>query len=100
MKKMPVTSLGVPGSVEVDLTDLIAANGVDLAVRGGNSRRGSATTHQFVCNRVVDPDSVTLWIRIRIGNTDPDLGTRKLRNFSGKMHFLVIYFFNLPLKKV
>jgi hypothetical protein len=40
----------------------------------------------------LDPDSVTLWIRIRtgIGNPDPDPGARKLRNFSGKMHFLVI----------
>jgi hypothetical protein len=27
---------------------------------------------------------VTLWIRIRIGNPDPDPGARKLRNFSGK----------------
>jgi hypothetical protein len=34
--------------------------------------------------RVVDPDSETLWIRIRIGNPDPDPGARKLRNFSGK----------------
>jgi hypothetical protein len=41
--------------------------------------------------RVVDPDSVTLWIWIRIGNPDPDPGARKLRNFSGKMHFLVIF---------
>jgi hypothetical protein len=41
----------------------------------------------IVPGRVVDPDSVTLWIRIRIGNPDP--GARKLRNFSGKMHFLV-----------
>jgi hypothetical protein len=43
-----------------------------------------------VFGRVVDPDpdSETLWIRIRIGNPDP--GARKLRNFSGKMHFLVI----------
>jgi hypothetical protein len=30
----------------------------------------------------LDPDSETLWIRIRIGNLDP--GARKLRNFSGK----------------
>jgi hypothetical protein len=30
----------------------------------------------------LDPDSETLWIRIRIGNPDP--GARKLRNFSGK----------------
>jgi hypothetical protein len=44
-----------------------------------------------------DPDSATLWIRIRIriGNPDPDPGARKLRNFSGKMHFLVIF-----LKKI
>jgi hypothetical protein len=43
----------------------------------------------------LDPDSETLWIRIRIrihiGNPDPDSGARKLRNFSGKMHFLVIF---------
>jgi hypothetical protein len=30
---------------------------------------------------------------------DPDPGARKLRNFSGKMHFLVI-FFNFTTKKV
>jgi hypothetical protein len=34
------------------------------------------------CGSELDPDSVTLWIRIRIGNPDP--GARKLRNFSGK----------------
>jgi calcium homeostasis ER protein len=47
----------------------------------------------------LDPDSVTLWIRIRIGNPDPDprerklrnFSERKLRNFSEKMHFLVIF---------
>jgi hypothetical protein len=33
-----------------------------------------------------------LWIRI-------GSGARKLRNFSGKMHCLVIFFFNLPLKR-
>jgi hypothetical protein len=32
----------------------------------------------------LDPDSVTLWIRIRIENPDPNPGARKLRNFSGK----------------
>jgi hypothetical protein len=32
----------------------------------------------------LDPDSVTLWIRIRIGNPDPDPRAKKLRNFSGK----------------
>jgi hypothetical protein len=45
----------------------------------------------------VDPDSVTLWIWISSGNPDP--GARKLRNFSGKMHFLVIYKKILPLKR-
>jgi hypothetical protein len=43
--------------------------------------------------------SVTLWIRIRIGNPDPDPGARKLINFSGKMHFLVIFKKILPLKR-
>jgi hypothetical protein len=46
----------------------------------------------------LDPDWIRIqrlvWIRIRIriGNPDPDPdpGARKLRNFSGKMHFLVI----------
>jgi hypothetical protein len=37
----------------------------------------------------LDPDSVTLWIRICIGNPDP--GARKCRNFRGKMHFLIIF---------
>jgi hypothetical protein len=32
----------------------------------------------------LDLDSETLWIQIRIGNLDPDLEARKLRNFSGK----------------
>jgi hypothetical protein len=45
----------------------------------------------------LDPDSVTLWIRIRIGNPNP--GARKLRNFSVKMHFLVIFFL-IDTKKV
>jgi hypothetical protein len=42
--------------------------------------------------RVVDPDSETLWIRIRIGNPEPDPTARKLRNFCGKIKFLVIFF--------
>jgi hypothetical protein len=46
----------------------------------------------------LDPDSVTLWIRIRIGNPDPDPGARKLRNFSRKMHFLV-FKKKVPLKR-
>jgi hypothetical protein len=48
--------------------------------------------------RVVDPDSVTLCIRIRIGNPDPGSRGKKItvRNVSGKMHFLAIKK-NLPL---
>jgi hypothetical protein len=46
----------------------------------------------YVVGRVVDPDldpdwiriQRLVWIRIRIGNPDPDPGARKLRNFSGK----------------
>jgi hypothetical protein len=34
--------------------------------------------------RIGNRDSETLWIRIRIGNPVPDPGARKLRNFSGK----------------
>jgi hypothetical protein len=55
-------------------------------------------------NRVVDPD----WIRIQrlcgsgsvLGIRIPDPGVRKLRNFSGKMHFLVIFNKNFTTKKV
>jgi hypothetical protein len=47
----------------------------------------------------LDPDSVTLWIRIRIGNPDPYPGARKLKNFSGKMHFLLFLKKILPLKR-
>jgi hypothetical protein len=46
----------------------------------------------------LDPDSATLWIRIRIGNPDP--GARKLRNISGKMHFLVIFLKKFTIKEV
>jgi hypothetical protein len=64
-----------------------------------DNHRGSAKIIYllFSCHvtgRVVDPDpdwiriQRLVWIRIRIGNPDP--GARKLRNFSGKMHFLVI----------
>jgi hypothetical protein len=55
----------------------------------------------------VDPDPV--WIRIqrlfgsgsvlRIRIPDPDPGVRKLRNFSGKIYFLVIFEKILPLKR-
>jgi hypothetical protein len=45
----------------------------------------------------LDPYSATFWIRIRIGNPDP--GTRKLRNFIGKMHLLVIFNKNFTSKK-
>jgi hypothetical protein len=44
----------------------------------------------------LDPDSETLWIRIRIGNPDP--GARKLRNFSGKNALFGDLKKNLPLK--
>jgi hypothetical protein len=37
----------LPGSVEVDLTDLIASDGVDLPIRGSNSWRGSTTDHRL-----------------------------------------------------
>jgi hypothetical protein len=50
------------------------------------------------CGSGLDPDSVTLWIRIRIGNPVP--GARKLRNFSGKMHFLVIFKKMFATKKI
>jgi hypothetical protein len=52
------------------------------------------------CGSGLDPDSETLWIRIRTGNPDPDPdpGARKLRNFSGKMHFSYFYTKFLPLK--
>jgi hypothetical protein len=45
----------------------------------------------------LDPDSVTLWIRIRIGNPDPEIS---LRNFSGK-NALFSYFLKKiwPLKR-
>jgi hypothetical protein len=59
-------------------------------------------------NRVVDPDPD--WIRIQrlcgsgsvlgIRIPDPDPGAGKLRNFSGKMHFLVIFNKNFTTKKV
>jgi hypothetical protein len=44
----------------------------------------------------LDPDSETLWIRIRIGNPDP--GARKLINFIG--NFLVIYKKKFTTEKV
>jgi hypothetical protein len=39
-----------------------------------------------VAARVVDPDSVTLWIRIRIGNPDPGSVSRgkKIKKFQCK----------------
>jgi hypothetical protein len=59
-------------------------------------------------SRVVDPDPD--WIRIQrlcgsgsvlgIRIPDPDPGARKLRNFIGKMHFLVIFNKNFTIKKV
>jgi hypothetical protein len=46
--------------------------------------------------RVLDSDPD--WIRFHIGNPDPR--ARKLRNFSGKMHFLVIFYKNFTTNKV
>jgi hypothetical protein len=39
----------------------------------------------------LDPDSATLWIRIRIGNPDPGSGSRgkKIKKFQWKNAFLV-----------
>jgi hypothetical protein len=51
-------------------------------LHGGNQGCGSGSG--------LDPVLMTLWIRIRIGNPEPDPGAKKWRNFSGKMHFLVI----------
>jgi hypothetical protein len=50
------------------------------------------------CGSGLDLDSATLWIWIRIPIGNPDPGARKLRNFSGKIHFLVIFKKTLPLK--
>jgi hypothetical protein len=36
----------------------------------------------------LDPDSVTLWIRIRTGNPDPGSGGKKIKKFQWKMHQL------------
>jgi hypothetical protein len=53
--------------------------------------------------RVVDPDPD--WIRIQglcgsgLGIRIPDLGARKLRNFSATMHFLVFKKNFLPLNR-
>jgi hypothetical protein len=33
---------------------------------------GASQTKKQGCGSGLDPDSVTLWIRIRIGNSDPD----------------------------
>jgi hypothetical protein len=62
----------------------------------------------YSLNRVVDPDPD--WIRIQrlcgsgsvlgIRIQDPDPEVRKLRNFSGNVHFLVIFNKNFTTKKV
>jgi hypothetical protein len=50
------------------------------------------TVQGCVSGSGLDPDSVTLWIRILIGNPDPGSGSRdtKIKKFSGKMPFSVI----------
>jgi hypothetical protein len=50
-----------------------------------------------VLSRVVDPDSETLWIRIRFGNPDP--GARKLRNFRRKNALFSYLKKKIPLKR-
>jgi hypothetical protein len=53
------------------------------------------TASWLLWSRVVDPDpdSVTLWIRIRIGNPEPGSGSRgkKVRKFQWKMHYKIKY---------
>jgi hypothetical protein len=59
----------------------------------------------IVKGRVVDPDpdwiriQRLVWIRIRIGNPDPDPGARKLRNFSVKNALFSHLKKILPLKR-
>jgi hypothetical protein len=47
------------------------------------------------------PDSVTLWIRIRIGNPDPRSGSRgkKVKKFQWKNALFSIFKKILPLKR-
>jgi hypothetical protein len=50
----------------------------------------------------LDPDSVTLWIRIRIGNPDPGSGSRgkKVKKFQWKNALFSIFLKQiLPLKR-
>jgi hypothetical protein len=44
------------------------------------------------CGSGLDPDSMTLWIRIRIGNPDPGSGGQKIKKYQWKMQFLVVFF--------
>jgi hypothetical protein len=55
----------------------------------------------MILTRVVDadPDSRLCGSGSVLGIRIPDPGARKLRNFSGKMHFLVIFKNILPLKR-
>jgi hypothetical protein len=48
----------------------------------------------------VDPDSATLWLRIRIGNPDPGSGSRgkKIKKFQWKKALFSDFKKNLPLK--
>jgi hypothetical protein len=49
----------------------------------------------------LDPDSETLWIRIRIGNPDPGSGSRgkKIKKFQWKSTLFSNFFLNSPLKR-
>jgi hypothetical protein len=51
--------------------------------------------------RVVDPDSVTLgiWIRIRIGNPDPDPGAKN-EEIQLKNALFSVFFLNFTTEKV
>jgi hypothetical protein len=53
-------------------------------------------------SRVVDPDSVTMWIRIRIGNPDPGSGSRgkKIKKSQWKNALFSSFFFNFTTKNV
>jgi hypothetical protein len=48
----------------------------------------------------LDPDLVTLWIRIRIGNPNPGSRGKKIKKYQWKNAHFSFFFKVLPLKKV
>jgi hypothetical protein len=50
----------------------------------------------------LDPDSVNLWIRIRIGNPEPEPGGKKIKKFQWKNALFSYRYFlkNFTTKKV